>query len=147
MISQEVSRQLYSQLKDIRNKELRDLIEKPVLVKEDVHVSKIIGIMTKEKSHEVFVQLPDKSLFYLNTRDILVARDINTMKSSTLGKRIPSLTHTDSLGNAARIMSLHRLRALPIVDENSHEIIGQVSSKRILQYSTRRFFESDVNKW
>lgn len=145
MISQEVSRQLYSHLKDIRSRELRELIEKPVLVKEDVPVSKIIGIMTKEKSHEVFVQLSDKTLFCLNTRDILVAREINNMKSSTLGKRIPSLTQSDSVGNAARIMSLHRLRALPIIDESSHEIVGQLSSKRILQYILETFNKKKIS--
>lgn len=134
MISQEVSRQLYSHLKDVRSQTIGDLMEKPVLIKEDVHVSKVIGTMLKENSHEVFVQLPDKTVICLNMRDTLVARDINTMKSSTIGKRIPSLTPSDSVGNAARIMSLHKLRALPIVDENSQEVKGQLSSKRILQY-------------
>jgi CBS domain-containing protein len=67
------------------------------------------------------------------------------MKSSTIGKRIPSLTPSDSVGNAARIMSLHRLRALPIVDENSQEVIGQLSSKRILQYIFDTFVKKKLN--
>ncbi len=145
MISQEVSRQLYNHLKDVRGQTIGDLMEKPALIKEDVHVSKIIGTMLKENSHEVFVQMSDKTVYCLNMRDILVARDINTMKSSTIGKRIPSLTPSDSVGNAARIMSLHRLRALPIVDENSQEVIGQLSSKRILQYIFDTFAKKKLN--
>lgn len=145
MISQEVSRQLYSHLKDVRSQTIGDLMEKPVLIKEDVHVSKVIGTMFKENSHEVFVQLPDKTVICLNMRDTLVARDINTMKSSTIGKRIPSLTPSDSVGNAARIMSLHKLRALPIVDENSQEVKGQLSSKRILQYIFDTFMKKKIN--
>lgn len=145
MISQEVSRQLYNHLKDVRGQTIGDLMEKPALIKEDVHVSKIIGTMLKENSHEVFVQMSDKTVYCLNMRDILVARDINTMKSSTIGKRIPSLTPSDSVGNAARIMSLHRLRALPIVDENSQEVIGQLSSKRILQYIFDTFVKKKLN--
>ncbi|MGE0389606.1 MAG: HPP family protein [Candidatus Nitrosocosmicus sp.] len=145
MISQEVSRQLYSHLKDVRSQTIGDLMEKPVLIKEDVHVSKVIGTMLKENSHEVFVQLPDKTVICLNMRDTLVARDINTMKSSTIGKRIPSLTPSDSVGNAARIMSLHRLRALPIVDENNQEVKGQLSSKRILQYIFDTFMKKKIN--
>lgn len=145
MISQEVSRQLYGHLKDIRSQEIRDFMEKPVVTREDVPISKIIGIMTKENSHEVFVQLSDKSILCLNTRDTLVARDINTMKSSTIGKRVQSLTPTDSIGNAARIMSLHRLRAIPIVDKDNHEIIGQISSKRILQYIYETFVRRRIN--
>ena len=50
MISQEVSRQLYSLLKDVRDQAIKDFMEKPVLVKEDVHVSKIIGMMLKDNS-------------------------------------------------------------------------------------------------
>lgn len=145
MISQEVSRQLYSHLKDVRGQAIRDLMEKPVLVKEDVHVSKIIGTMLKENSHEVFVQMSDKTVYCLNMRDTLVARDIHTMKSSTIGKRIPSLTPLDSIGNAARIMSLHRLRALPIIDEKSQEVVGQLSSKRILQYIFDTFVKKKIN--
>lgn len=145
MISQEVSRQLYSHLKEVRGQAIGDIMEKPVLVKEDVHVSKIIGTMLKENSHEVFVQMSDKTVYCLNMRDTLVARDINTMKSSTIGKRIPSLTPSDSVGNAARIMSLHRLRALPIINEKSHEVIGQLSSKRILQYIIDTFTKKKIN--
>ncbi|HYF98768.1 MAG TPA: CBS domain-containing protein [Candidatus Saccharimonadales bacterium] len=145
MISQEVSRQLYSHLKDVRSQEIKDLMEKPVRVKDDVHVSKIIGIMLNENSHEVFIQMQDKSIICLNMRDTLVARDIDGMKSSTIGKRIPTLTPSDSVGNAARIMSLHRLRALPIIDENSQEIIGQLSAKRVLQYISDTFVQKKIN--
>ncbi|VFJ13125.1 CBS domain-containing protein [Candidatus Nitrosocosmicus franklandus] len=145
MISQEVSRQLYSHLKDVRGQVIEDLMEKATLVKEDIHVSKIIGIMLKDNSHEVFVQHPDKTIICLNMRDTLVARDINTMKASTIGKRIPSLTSKESIGNAARIMSLHRLRALPIVDGKNHEVIGQLSSKRILQYIFETFVKKKIN--
>lgn len=134
MISQEISQQLYDSLKVVRNKPIEDLMEKPVLIQDDVHLSKIIGLMDKEKVHEVFVQLPDKSILCLDTRDTLRARDINTIKASTIGKRIPTLTQDDNLGNASRIMSLHRLRSLLILDNKNDKAIGQITSKRIIQY-------------
>lgn len=71
MISQEISRDLYESLKDVRNKTIKDLVENPILVKEDVPVSKIIGIMLKENVHEVFIQLPGESISCINIRDIL----------------------------------------------------------------------------
>lgn len=145
MLSQEVSRQLYGHLKDIRTQIIKDLMEKPNSVKEDVHISKIIGIMSKENSHEVFVQKADKSIICVNTRDTLVAKDISMMKSSHIGKRIPTLTENDSIGDAARIMSLHRLRSLPIVNANTHEIVGQLSSKKILQHILTTFVSKKIN--
>jgi hypothetical protein len=45
MISQEISRSLYESLKDVHNKNIKEFVEKPVLTREDVTVSKIIGMM------------------------------------------------------------------------------------------------------
>ena len=134
MISQEISRNLYESLKDVHNKNIKEFIENPVLTKEDVTVSKIIGMMLKENVHEVFIQLQDKSVSCINIRDILSSTNIDTLKSSTIGKTIQSLTEKYNLGNAARIMNLQRLRSLPVIDQNNQEVIGQVSSKRIIEY-------------
>lgn len=146
MISQEISRTLHESLKDVRNKELRDLVENPVLTKEDVTISKIIGMMLKENVHEVFIQLKDKPISCINTRDILSLTNIETLKSSTVGKTIPSLTEQDNIGHAARIMNLHRLRSLPIIDQDNHEvIIGQISSKRIIKYIYDTLLRKKIN--
>ena len=133
MISQEVSRSLYESLKDVHNKNIKEFIENPVLTREDVTVSKIIGMMLKENVHDVFIQLQDKSVSCINIRDILSSTNIGTLKSSTMGKTIQSLTDKDNIGNAARIMNLQRLRSLPVIDQ-SNQVIGQISSKRIIKF-------------
>ena len=58
---------------------------------------------------------------------------------------VPTLTENDSIGNAARIMSLHRLRSLPVIDSTSHEVIGQISSKRIINYIYEAFSNKKIN--
>lgn len=145
MISQEISRHLHEYLKDVRNKEIKGFLEKPILTKEDVTVSKIIGMMTKENAHEIFIQLKDKPISCINIRDILSSKDINTLKSSAIGKRIPSLTEKDTMGNAARIMNLYRLRSLPVINQNTHDIIGQISSKRIIKYIYETFSRKKID--
>lgn len=135
MISQELSRNLYDYLKDVNNKNIADFVENPILTKEDVPISKIIGIMLKENVHEVFIQLPGKPISCINIRDILSSTHIETLKSSTVGRPIPTLTEKDNIGNAARLMNLQRLKSLPVVEQdNNQEIIGQISSKRIIQH-------------
>src|SRR6187455_1359519 len=132
MISQEISRNLYDSLKDVHNKNVKEFVENPILTKEDIPVSKIIGIMLNQNVHEVFMQLPGKSISCINIRDILSSTHIETLKSSTVGKPIPTLTEKDKIGNAARLMNLQRLKSLPIVDQDHRqEVIGQISSKRI----------------
>lgn len=146
MISQETSRNLYESLKDIRTKKVKELLENPVLTKEDAPLSKIISRMIKENAHEVFIQLPDdKSVSCINIRDILLATYSESIKSSTIMVTVPTLTENDSIGNAARIMSLHRLRSLPVIDSTSHEVIGQISSKRIINYIYEAFSNKKIN--
>lgn len=146
MISQEISRNLYESLKDVYNKNINEFVENPVLIKEDVTVSKIIGMMLKENVHEVFVQLQGKTISCINIRDILSSTNIESLKSSTIGKSVPTLTEKDNIGNAARIMNLHRLRSLPVTDqENNQDMIGQVSSKRIIKYIYDTFSSKKTN--
>src|SRR6476661_2756392 len=135
MISQEISRNMHESLKDIHTMKIKKFVENPVLTKVDVAVSKIIGMMLKENVHEVFIQLQDQAVSCINIRDILSSTNIDTLKSSTIGKTIPSLTENDNIGKAARIMNLHRLRSLPIIDQyNQKVIIWQISSKRIIKH-------------
>jgi CBS domain-containing protein len=146
MISQETSRNTYESLKDIRTKEIKELVEKPILTKEDVTISKIIGMMMKENVHEVFIQLPeDKSVSCINIRDILLSTNIESLKSSTVKKTIPSLTQNDNIESAARIMSLHRLRSLPVIDLHNKDVIGQISAKSIIRYIYSVFLEKKIN--
>ncbi len=146
MISQETSRSMYESLKDIRTKEIKELVENPVLTKDDLPISKIVGRMMKENTHEVFIQLPDdKSVSCVNIRDILLATNSESLKSSMVKVTVPSLTEDDSIGNAARIMSLHRLRSLPVINSDSKEVIGQISSRRIIKYIYDAFLEKKIN--
>jgi CBS domain-containing protein len=50
-----------------------------------------------------------------------------------LGKRIPTLTDRDNIGHAARIMSLYRLRTLPVIESHHGDIIGQISARGIMK--------------
>ena len=64
-------------------------------------------------------------------RDILGIRNITSTKPSILGKIIPTLNSDSTIAEGVRLMSLYRLRALPVMEKN--EIIGQVSAKRIIR--------------
>ncbi|MGI0044652.1 MAG: CBS domain-containing protein [Nitrososphaeraceae archaeon] len=47
--------------------------------------------------------------------------------------------------NAARIMNLYRLRSLPVINQNTHDIIGQISSKRIIKYIYETFSRKKID--
>jgi predicted transcriptional regulator len=56
------------------------------------------------------------------------------IQSSNIARNIPAFNEKDNVGNASRIMSLYRLRSLPVIDKDNKEVIGQISSKRIIKY-------------
>ena len=102
--------------------------------------------MIKENAHEVFIQLPDDtSVSCIIMRDILLATNSDLLKSSTIKVTVPSLTEDDSVGNAARMMTLHRLRSLPVINSDSKAVIGQISSRRIIKYIYDAFLGKKIN--
>ncbi len=42
-------------------------------------------------------------------------------------------------------MNLHRLRSLPVIDQGNGEVIGQISSKRIIRYIYDTFLRKRLN--
>jgi CBS domain-containing protein len=130
----EISRQLQSSLQEFRNLEVKSLIEYPPVVSDtDTTISKIIGILKERNAYDIFIHLAGTAVIGINIRDILSVRDISATKPSIVGKRIPTLTLRDNIGYAARLMSLYRLRALPVIESHHGEIVGQISAKGIIK--------------
>jgi CBS domain-containing protein len=133
MVLEEMNRQLYESLKDFRNRDIKELIEPPIVTDVNATVSQIIGILTEKNTYDIFIHFAGTAVVDINIRDILSARDIANAKPSILGKRIPTLADKDTIGHAARIMSLYRLRALPVIESHRNDIIGQISAKAIVK--------------
>lgn len=130
----EISSQLYRSLREFRNIEIKEIIEYPPVVSDtDTTISKIIGILQERNAYDIFIHLAGTAVIGINIRDILSARDISSSKPSMLGKRIPTLTNRDNIGHAARILSLYRLRALPVIESHHGDIIGQISARGIMK--------------
>ena len=130
----EISRQLYQSLREFRTIGVKPIIEYPPVVSDtDTTISKIIGILKERNAYDIFIHLAGTAVIGINIRDILSARDISNTKPSIIGKRIPALTDKDNIGHAARIMSLYRLRALPVIESHHGDIIGQISARAIMK--------------
>ena len=116
--------ELYQSFNDLRNTPVNSFIEPEVAARASDSISQMIGILIDKNSYDVFIPLSGK-VAVLNIRDLLGIRNITSANPTTLGKIIPTLNSQSRTAEAASIMSLYRLRALPIVEKN--EIIGQVS--------------------
>jgi CBS domain-containing protein len=121
---------LYQSFNDLRNTAVSNFIEPEVIADASNSISQIIGILMDSNSYDIFVPLSGK-VAALNIRDFLGIRNITSANPVTVGKIIPTLNSDSRTAEAARLMSLYRLRALPLVEKN--EIIGQISAKRIVQ--------------
>src|SRR5262245_19751122 len=120
--------ELYESFEDLRKSPVTDFIEPAIMPNSSDSVSQLIGLLDKWDSYDIFVPLPWKVLA-VNIRDILGARNIISTNPTRLGHIIPRLHQQSKTSEAATIMNLYRLRALPILDKE--KIIGQISSKKI----------------
>ena len=131
----------YGHLNVIRSVPVRDLMDPPIMISEDVALSKIISILNETNSYDVFIELSGK-IGALTIRDIIGIKDIITTRPSLVGKIIPELNRDSVISEAARIMSLYRMRTLPIV--HNGKIEGQVSAKRIVELISKHLVESKL---
>jgi CBS domain-containing protein len=121
---------VYEGFNELRNKAAFDLLEPQVIADANSSISQIIGTLIDKNSNDVFIPLSGK-VAAITIRDLLGVRNITSTKPSVLGKIIPTLNPNASIAEAVRLMSLYRLRALPLVEKN--DIVGQISAKRIIQ--------------
>jgi CBS domain-containing protein len=122
--------ELYPFLSETRNTLVSNFMEPAVTANGTDTISQIIGVLMENNAYDIFIPLSDK-IAAINIRDLLGIRNINSANPSTVGKIIPNLNSESRTVEAARLMSLYRLRALPILEKN--QIIGQISAKKIVQ--------------
>ena len=135
--------ELYEIFNGIRNTPVNNFIEPEVMTNASDSVSQIIGILLARNSYDIFIPLSGK-VVALNIRDLLGIRNITSTKPITVGKIIPTLNPKSRIMEAARLMSLYRLRALPVVEKN--EIIGQISAKKIVESIRDAMFIAHMRK-
>jgi CBS domain-containing protein len=122
--------ELYESFNVLRNTPVYDFTEPKVTADANSSLSEIIGILIERNANDIFIPLSGK-VAAMTMRDILGIRNITSSKPPTVGKIIPTLNPYSTTAEAVRLMSLYRLRALPIMEKN--EISGQISAKRIVQ--------------
>ncbi len=130
MVIKRMVPELYNSFNSLRQRSIKELIEKPVVIDANTSISEVIGVLTEADAYDAFIPLSNK-VASINMRDILGYRDISSAKPSTIGKIAPSLSYESNLGYAARIMSYYRLRALPVIERN--RIVGQITAKGIVR--------------
>lgn len=130
---------IYEHLKDVYSTSIKSLISEATLIEPDETISKVIGKITKNGSYDVFC-LSGKTTLSTNTRTLLDAKNITSMKVGPFLYPIPSLNLGSTVQQAANIMAHYRIREVPVLDKG--KIVGVVTAKKILQLLSKR-----DNRW
>ena len=128
---QNLSLKLYDSLSSLSEQNVNSLMDEPLILENDLPISKVIGTLSERNLYESFTVF-DKKIFVINIRDLLNIKDIYSRKISTIAKISPVLYTDTKIANAAHIMNYYRLRSLPIVEKDK-KIIGQINAKSIIQ--------------
>ncbi|MBS7639026.1 CBS domain-containing protein [Candidatus Bathyarchaeota archaeon] len=112
-----------------KDKFVGDFLSDCIVVEPSTPVSKAIGLMRERNSYEVFAWVGSK-VGTATIRDILKAKNPISMKIESLLNFVPKLSLGTRLLDAARTMADYRLRALPIIQDNT--IIGKIDVRAIV---------------
>ena len=117
-------------LSRIGKKKVSDFIESANIINSNESVSKILGNLTKINNYSVYFKNGNK-ITSVNLRDILSARDVHSQKLSSIAKSTPIIEEDSNIASAAGLMSLYRLRSLPVIEDG--EVIGQITTNSIVK--------------
>jgi len=134
-----ITETIFEHLKDIRNSKIGPHIIPAIEIDPSLTVSKVMSKISKNDVYDVFC-LEGKSTLTTNVRSLLAAKDIADMKIRPFLNTITSLKSSDSIQKAANVIAHHRIRAVPVVDNN--KIVGCITAKSILELLSKK-----DNKW
>jgi CBS domain-containing protein len=109
---------------------VKSLIDKAVLVDPSDTVSQVISKISRHDVFDAF-SMEGSVVLNVNTRDLLLGKDITNMKVRPFMHPILSLKETDTVGKAVDILTQNRVRAVLVVRDG--EVIGAVHAKDILK--------------
>lgn len=123
----------------VMNTKIDSLISEPLLVDPSRTISHVMSTLSKSDAFDAFYTEKGATLC-VNTRDLLLGKDIANMKVKSFLHPIPSLKKGDSVEKAVTILAHNRIRAVPVVEDG--DVIGVVSAKDIL-----KLIASLDNRW
>jgi CBS domain-containing protein/ribosome-associated translation inhibitor RaiA len=121
---------LYEHFVGLMETKVDSLISDAVLVEPTDTVSHVISKISKHDAFDAFSKEKDV-IMNVNTRDLLLGKDITNMKIRPFMHPIPGLRETDNVRKAVDILTQNRVRAAPVV--RNDDVIGAVQARDILK--------------
>ncbi len=115
---------------EIMSKKIDSLISEPVLIDSSDTVSHVINALSKHDAFDAFCMEGNVTL-NVNTRDLLLGKDITNMKVKPFLHPVSSLQKGDAVEKAIDILTHNRIRAVPVIHDG--EITNMVQAKDILK--------------
>lgn len=115
---------------DLIHADVNKLSTEPILISSSAPLTKAISALREKNAYELFI-VEESKIGMISIRDILKTKNVHSRRVSSLLISVPTLAPGSEIGEAARIMTDYRLRALPIVDGGS--ITGRLTALSICQ--------------
>lgn len=130
---------IHEHMRDIMKEKIRSVMSMATTIEPSMKISQVIANMSNSDTFDVFCR-KNGATFNVNTRGLLQSKDITRMSVESLLNAVPSLSESDTIEKAVRVITHNRIRSAPVVKDD--KIIGMVESKNILKLIS----ELD-NKW
>jgi len=130
---------IHDHFSGIMNEKIDSLIVDPLIVDPTNTISHVIAALSQKGEFDAFC-VDKGTTLCVNTRDLLLGKDVANMPIRSLLRPISSLKKGDTIERAVNILTHNRIRAVPVVQDG--DIVGTVHAKDILKLVS----ELD-NKW
>ena len=105
------------------------LLSQPVMLSPAEEVHRAIGLLKRTRNYEIFIVEHGEVKGLLTIRDVLRAKNVAGSRTSSLLTRTPHLSKNDTLSAATKIMTDHRVRSVPVLENG--KLIGQITASSI----------------
>jgi CBS domain-containing protein len=106
-----------------------ELLSQPAILSPTEEVHRAIGLLRRTRNYEIFIVEHGEVKGLLTIRDVLRAKSVAGSRISSLLTRTPHLSKNGTLGAAAKIMTDHRVRSVPVLE--SGKLVGQITASAI----------------
>jgi CBS domain-containing protein len=116
---------------------VKEVMNEAIAVDKDISVREAAKIMT-DKGIGSLIAVKGQEVFGIITeKDITKAAasgDLGKKMSGFMSKQVFTVDVEENLEDVAEMMAKNRVKHLPVVDEESHKLVGIITSSEIIQH-------------
>jgi len=115
---------------------VKEMMNKAVAIEHNITLKEAAKIMSSRNIGCLVIIRNGKVVGIVTERDIMRnISNLNEKISSIMARKVITISPDDDIDDAALLMTKHKIRRLPVVDSESGELVGIITSTDLIAHS------------